>query len=121
MDARCFAASMWRAHESDFSGNRELGLYAEQQRAKLSLPRHDNQPWRPALACLAGTERERVETVALHVLTEWEAAGSPRLTNAIERTQQRVHSAVFRADQRREALAAVESILFSKDQTLCTA
>lgn len=118
-DARCFAASMWRAHQPDYSGGHELALYADHQRAKLRLPRLNNQPWRPALVHASPAERERVETTAHHVLAEWEAAGSPRLTTAIERTQKRVHCAVFAADQRREALAAVESILFPKDQPTC--
>lgn len=86
-------------------------LQGDYLRAKLRLPRVSPQPWRPKLAYASAAERQEVEATANRLLCQWEAAGSPGLTRAIERTQQLIHSARVAAEERRIARKAVEQHL----------
>jgi hypothetical protein len=113
-EARHYAAMAWKMRCDDFSGGNELALHHDHIRAALNVPRIDRQPWRPALLHHSTAYRSAVIAKAHAVLAQWEEAGSPGLSRAIEQTQQLVHHAGVTAAKRQEALEAVERIIFKE-------
>jgi hypothetical protein len=83
----------------------------EHLRSNLNTPKLTRHPWRSSLSPMSPADRQGIEDRATRALSEWQAAGSPHLTGAIEHTQQLIHSARMAAEDRQAAREAVEQIL----------
>ena len=115
-EAMHYALSAWLMN-SPHSTAENLSAVAsrwEHLRAVHCIPRLTNRPWQSRLAYMAPADRKAVEVMAADLLAQWEAAGSPGLHRAIERTQQTIHSARMAAEDRQTAREAVE-LIFQKE------
>lgn len=85
--------------------------HQEHVRAVLCIPKLTAHPWRSPLRLMSLADRQAVEATGKRLLSDWEAAGSPGLTRAIEHTQQIVHSARIARNEREAAMEGVNFIL----------
>lgn len=106
-EARLSALLVWMMGRGDNPPG-SIGAVAQHRahtRQRLGFPSF--YPWRDKPAW----STPGAEAMTNKMLATWEAEGSPHLLNAIQQTQQHIHSARLAADERRTAWATAEQHL----------
>ncbi|MBL8553261.1 MAG: hypothetical protein JNL41_03205 [Phenylobacterium sp.] len=85
---RCGEAAEFR-RRAELPACEELSFYRDHVNRVLGHPRSDGRLWPDTYAKLDQEEQDRVRTVALAVLAEWEAAGAPIHYDSLRIAQQR--------------------------------
>jgi hypothetical protein len=111
-EATHFALTVWLMNSPHSMGKECSAVLSrwEHLRAQHRTPNVRGRRWRSPLACMATADRQAIEAAAADLLAQWEAAGSPGLGRAIERTQQIIHSARIAAEDRRIAREAIDHL-----------
>lgn len=95
---------MWQTNKPEGALD-AIRLYRSHVLAALNYPRPDRHSWRSLLATMPTDQRDSIQSLALDLIGEWEAAGSPKLD--LKTTQQSLLSCLRNQRDRQAASEAL--------------
>lgn len=109
LDAELSAVSVWLMGRADApaGAGEAVRSYRSHVLAALNYPRPDRHPWRSPLAGLPTEHQDAIERLTLDLISEWQAAGSPRIGTHIRTTQQSLLSCLRNQRDRQAASEAL--------------